>query len=239
MKNKIAKTISIITMLVCIGALIFSGYKIFDWYISNQANKKIKKKVEESIKVDKKTNKTTVDFKTLKEQNPDTVAYLKVNGTNINYVVVKGKDNDYYLNHNFKKEYNISGWVFADYHNLLDGTDKNIIVYGHNTMDGSMFGSLNNILKKEWYENTDNLEITFITEKEESKYQVFSVYQIEAEDYYINTNFTNNDFNSFINNLKNRSIHDFNVEISPENSILTLSTCSFDGKERVVLHAKK
>ena len=65
---------------------------------------------------------------------------------------------------------------FADYKNKFDGTDKNIIIYGHNRRDGSMFYTLKNILNKEWYEKEENLKVKFITEKEETIYQVFSVY---------------------------------------------------------------
>jgi len=68
---------------------------------------------------------------------------------------------------------------------------------------------------------------------------VFSVYKIEKEDYYIDTEFKNNEFEKFINTLKKRSIKDFNIEVSTEDSMLTLSTCADSNKYRVVLHAIK
>ena len=79
-------------------------------------------------------------------------------------MVVNGNDNSYYLKHNFNKEYNIAGRIFSDYHNKFDETDKNIVIFGHNTKDGSMFGTLKNVLDKSWQENRDNLEIILITE---------------------------------------------------------------------------
>ena len=165
---------------------------------------------------------------------------MKVKNTNIDYVVVKGKDNSYYLSHDFKKNHSIAGWIFASYQNKIDGSDKNIVIFGHNMRDNSMFGTLKNVLTKKWYSNKDNLTIEFATEKETSSYQVFSVYQIPAEDYYINTEFDNDeDYLDFINTITKRSINDFDVQISKEDKILTLSTCSQTGKERVVLHAKK
>ena len=183
--------------------------------------------------------KYNIDFKVLKDANKDTIAYLKVNGTNINYIVVKGKDYNYYLNHNFNKEYNIAGWIFADYHNKFDETDKNIIIYGHNTKDGSMFGTLKNILNKDWYENKDNHKVVIVTEMGTYYYQVFSTYSIISEDYYINTKFNNDsDFDNFVKNLKSRSIYDFGIEVSNDDKILTLSSCIGNGKKRVVLHAK-
>ena len=69
-----------------------------------------------------------IDFSSLKEQNPDTVAYIQANNMNIDYIVVKGENNQYYLNHNFEKKCNVAGWIFGDYHNLFDGTDRNIII---------------------------------------------------------------------------------------------------------------
>ena len=102
-------------------------------------------KNDEEVKVE-----YNVDFKGLKEKNSDTVAYLKVKGTSIDYVVLKGEDNEFYLKHNFNKEKNVSGWVFADFHNKFDGMDKNIVIYAHNTRDGSMFGTLKSVLNEDW-----------------------------------------------------------------------------------------
>lgn len=164
---------------------------------------------------------------------------LKLNGTDIEYAVVKASDNNYYLDHNFENEYNKAGWIFADYKNKLDGTDRNIVIYGHNRRDGSMFASLKNILKEEWYSKEQNRKITFTTENEESIYEVLSIYQIEAEDYYITTDFKNGEFLEYIETVKNRSIKDFNIEVTEEDNILTLSTCGNDNDYRVVLHARK
>ena len=103
-----------------------------------------------------------------------------------------------------------------------------------------MFGSLKNILNSDWYNNTENGSIILNTENENYIYKVFSVYQIEAEDYYIKTEFKNDEeFEEFAKNLKKRSIKDFGVEASKSDSILTLSTCANNNKYRVVLHAKK
>ena len=180
-----------------------------------------------------------VDFEKLKEINNQIVAYLKVKGTKIEYAVVQAKDNNYYLRRNLDKKYNVGGSIFMDYKNKLDGTDKNIVIYGHNIKDGSMFGTLENILEEEWYNNEENYIIDLTTEKEELKYQVFSVYKIENEEYYIDTEFKKKEFEEFTDTLKNRSIKDFNVDVSVEDSILTLSTCADNNKYRIVLHAKR
>lgn len=227
--------------IIFIITFLVSLYKIITWQLNNMKNQAILKEIEQSISVediegDKKYN---TDLKTLKEKNNETVAWLKVNGTNIEYPIVQAKDNDYYMNHNFNKEYNGGGWIFADYKNKLNGTDKNIVVYGHNMRDGSMFGTLKNILEENWNNNAENYIINFITENENAEYEVFSVYQIENEDYYIQTDFTESEFEKYIKIVKERSIKDFGVEITKEDNILTLSTCADNNKYRVVLHAKK
>lgn len=224
-------------MIVCLLVMIYSIYNIITWYLDNKKNESIKEEIKEIIDNNKDNN--TIDFKTLKEKNSDIVAYLKVNNTNIDYTVVKGNDNKYYLKHNLYKEYNKAGWIFMDYHNRLDGTDKNIVIYGHNTRDKSMFGTLRNIVTKEWYENTDNHIINLVLEDKVLTYHVFSTYTIKVEDYYINTIFKNNsEFNTFIKTLKKRSVYNYGIEVSEEDSILTLSTCTGNGKSRMVLHAK-
>ena len=247
-KKKKRKVKSWVIMLVFgIFSLLFiySGYKIIKWKLNVNENNNLKKDIiKNNIKINKdeddKKFKYDVDFESLKEKNSDTVAYLKVNGTNIDYVVVKGKDNSYYLKHNFNKEYNIAGWIFADYKNKFDGTDKNIVVFGHNTKDGSMFGTLKNVLSEDWQNNKDNLQITFVTERKEYLYQVFSTYSIKPEEYYIKTDFESNDeYIEFLNELKERSNHDYNVNVDSSDSVLTLSSCIGDGSKRVVLHAKK
>ena len=234
----------IILMIFFIILLFFSGTKIVIWYMNNQNNKKISDEIAEFVTVDetKEDNeeKYVVDFEKLKEKNSDIVAWLKVNGTNIETTVVKTTDNDYYLTHNFNKEYNSAGWIFADYKNKVDGTDKNLVIYGHNMRDDSMFGSLKWVINEDWYNNEDNKYITLITENETQVYEVFSVYQTEKEDYYIQTNFdTEKEFNTFAQTIKKRSKKDFNVDVNKEDNILTLSTCANNNKYRVVLHAKK
>lgn len=243
-EHKSKKNILIsILQLIFLSVFIYSSVQIIKWYKDNKETNSLKKELTESISVD--TNKESeeekynIDFESLKEKNKDTVAFLKVNDTNVEYVVVKSNDNKYYLNHSFDRKYNIAGWIFADYKNKFDGTDKNIVVYGHNRRDGSMFGSLKKALKEEWYKKEENRKIVFIIENESCIYEVFSIYQIEKEDYYIRTNFSKDEFADFIKTIKSRSINDFGVEVSEKDSILTLSTCANDNRYRVVIHAKK
>ena len=127
-----------------------------------------------------------------------------------------------------------------DYRIKRDGTDKNMTIYGHNSKNDAMFGSLKDILKEEWYSNSDNLNVTYIDENGTHTYKVFSIYQIKKETYYTTTYFSSDDeFKNFIDTLKGRSIVDFGVDVGTEDQILTLSTCADNNNYRIVLHAKK
>ena len=224
--------------------IIFCLYKIGNWFYDNYKVKKAKDSYKDTQdKVDdidiSKVKEDTISIKELKKENEDTVAWLKVNNTKISYPIVRSTDNEYYLNKSFDKSYNSAGWIFMDYKNKLDGTDKNIVIYGHNRKNGDMFGTLKTTLKEEWYTNKDNKEILLITENEIQRYEVFSVYEIKNEEYYITTNFIDKNYSDFLNTIKNRSIYDFNTNVSEDKNILTLSTCSNNDKYRTVLHAIK
>ena len=95
-------------------------------------------------------------------------------------------------------------------------------------------------MNSDWYDNEENTDITLYTENEKSIYKVFSIYKIESEDYYIKTDFsTDNEYQKFLNIIKERSIKNFDVKVKASDKILTLSTCANNNKYRVVLHAKK
>ena len=237
-KIKHKNCISLFILLICIITMLISGFYILKWFRENRRNKKVINNIISSVAV--QNEELLVDFQKLKKENKNTVAWLKVEGTNIEYPVVKENDNSFYLTHGFDDSYNSAGWIFADYTNLFDGTDKNIVIYGHNRRDGSMFGSLKKVLENKWCENLDNRSIILVTEKGNIKYEVFSVYKIKNENYYITTKFNSNDeFKEFIYTLKERSIYNFETDVEKTDKILTLSTCADNNQYRVVLHAKK
>ncbi len=248
-KNKSKKykkaILNLVIYIMLLSILLYSGIKIYKWYKDKTNNSKIAEQIRDTVIVEEKNedeNKKEykIDFNKLKDQNNETVAWIKVNNTNVEYPVVKGTNNSFYLNHSFDKSNNSAGWIFADYRNKFDNTDKNIVIYGHNMKDNSMFGSLKNILNSDWYDNEENTNITLYTENEKCIYKVFSIYKIESEDYYIKTEFSDdNNFEQFVNTIKKRSIKEFNTDVSKDDNILTLSTCANNNKYRVVLHAKK
>lgn len=242
--NKSKKILVNIALLTFIIVAAISGINIFKWLKENKESQDILEQISTKVTVVEEVNdniqkKYNVDFNALKHINTDTVSWIKVEGTDIEYPVVKAKDNDYYLNKSFNKTYNSAGWVFMDYRNTANGTDKNIVIYGHNRKDGSMFGTLKDIFEEAWYSNEQNKYITYVTESENCIYEIFSAYRIIAEDYYITTNFkSDEEFEQFVNTIKARSFRNFGTEVNSSDQILTLSTCS-NGDYRVAVHAKK
>ncbi len=185
-----------------------------------------------------KMNLISVNFNDLKTINSDVVGWIKVNGTNINYPFVQKNNNDYYLTRDFNKSYNDAGWVFMDYRNNINDFDKNTILYAHGRLDSTMFGSLKNIIRSNWYSNKDNHVIKLSTETENSLWQVFSVYHIETTNDYIETYFYDDEvYQNFLNLLKDRSTYNFNINLNSQDKIITLSTC-YNNEEKVVMHAK-
>lgn len=255
--NKILLFLRIVSIIVIILCLIYIGY----WYLENRKNAKMIEELTQSSVIDtiyidvrdpevEENSETPVepvkipvyelDFDKLLSVNNRTVGWIKVPNTTIDYPVAQYSNNSFYLNHSFDNTSNSAGWIFADYRNKFDGSDRNIILYGHNRMDASMFATLKNTQNANWYNNPTNKYITYTTKETTHVYQVFSVYTIKSETYYLTTDFANNtDFLNFANELKRRSIHDFGVTLKETDSIITLSTCDASGKSRVILHAKK
>lgn len=186
-----------------------------------------------------KMDMMSVDFSELKKKNSDTVGFIKVNGTNVNYPIVQTSNNSYYLNHAFDKTKNSAGWVFADYRNNMVNFDKNTVIYGHSRSNQTVFGSLKKVLNKSWYENKDNHIIKLSTETENTLWQIVSIYTIKPESYYITTKFSNEQFKTFIKTIKERSEINFSGTLNENDKILTLSTCKdVAGTTRLVIHAK-
>lgn len=179
-----------------------------------------------------------VNFNELLEKNPDTVGWIKVEGTKVNYPIVQTEDNDYYLNHAFNGSSNAGGWIFADYRVDFEEFGKNTIIYGHNMNNKTMFGSIPNMLNNSYLNNSDNYYIKISTPSSNSVWKVFSIYTIEPEVYYLKTNFKSEPYENFLNTIKGRSIYNFGVEVTTDDKVLTLSTCDNTGTKRVAVHAK-
>lgn len=262
-KLRFRKWVIVVFLIFFLSIFSFSAYKVYSWYNDNKEVDNISDDVLKNTKVkEKKDNNNTenvnppedisndywdyikmnlleVDFNELLKKNPDTVGWIEVKGTNINYPIVQTTDNSYYLTHAFDKTKNEAGWVFMDYRNDAVNFNQNTILYAHSRLTGSMFGSLKNILESSWYTNKNNHIIRLSTPTENTMWQVFSVYTIPKESYYITPNFNSNEaYQEFLNTMKSRSEVEFSAEVNTNDKILTLSTCKDNFGNRVVMHAK-
>ncbi|MBR4694336.1 MAG: class B sortase [Bacilli bacterium] len=177
-----------------------------------------------------------INIKKLREANVDTVAWIIVEGTNINYPIVQSVTNDYYLTHSYDHSYTHNGWTFMDYRNDEFMNDQNTIFYGHNLYNGTGFGSLSNLFKS----GQTNIKIMVITaEQKKYTYKVFSAYEIDPEVYYLQTNFYSDDsYKQFLDTISSRNIIGVNNKVDIDDKIITLSTCTDDNSGRKVVHAK-
>jgi len=214
-----------ILRIVFIIIMIISLINILLWYIENTKTKNIYNKAREYI--DKSDNKIDPRIKSI---NKDIIGWLIVDNTNIDYPIVQTSNNDYYLNHNLDKEYSSAGWIFMDSRNSLD--DQNLIIYGHHRRDGSMFGSIDNLLK-----NTKDGKITLIVDNETINYSIFSIYKADTKYDYRETNYNN--FDKKILEFKEKSLYNFDVDLNNKAQIITLSTCDNDNIKRIVVQAIK
>lgn len=227
MKKNIKTLINIIGITI----VLFCTYMVLD--IQNEYKQaEVSTEKVKSIKSSSKSSKDT----SLYNANNDFKFWIDIDNTNIDYPVVQGKDNDFYLTHDFFKEESIAGSVFLDYR--INNKSKNLIVYGHNMKDNTMFSDLELFKDKEFF-NKNNL-ITISKGDKEYIYEVFSVYYISGEKTsHLQTNFnSNNDFFNYLEIVQSKSLFKSKKELT-SNEILTLSTCSYEFKNyRTVVHAQ-
>lgn len=255
------KPLPFILFILLFSSIIIINLKnILNWEKDNQEIKKIETNIEEEIEIEIieeegeiinppkvkesdywlyiKVPFQNVDLSALKEKNNDTVGFINVKNTNINYPIVQTTNNDYYLNHAYDKSYNEAGWVFMDYRNN-NFNDFNTIIYGHGRLNKTVFGSLKDLLKDSWQSNKENYTLTISSLTMNYVYQIFSIYTIDAESYYIKTEFNNNEEKQdWITEMNNRNT---SIIYSPANindKIITLSTCLNNDNGRIVVHAK-
>lgn len=205
--------------------LIIIGSKKYNYYKDNKVYNDIRelKDNDKNNGNDSRAESLKTMYQDLKNINSDYEFWITIEDTVIDYPVVKGIDNDFYLSNNFYKENSISGTIFLDYKNTIE--DENLILYGHNMRDGSMFAAINKFKEKDFF---DNGKIKIISENMEQTYEVFSVFVEEAGNINLKSKFTNEeDYSEYINNLKEKSYYTKEIN-SDFSNIITLYTCSYE-----------
>lgn len=205
-----------------------------------------KKKQEEAVKEEKEKERKErmLKIKKLQKINSDIVGWIEIDGTNINYPVLQGKDNEYYLNHNYKKYKTEKGSIFLDAKYDWDISSNNLLIYGHNLVNGQMFKDLIKYRDEDFYKKHST--IRFTTAKEDMEFKIMSafysnVFYENDEGVFRYYDFINSkkkkEYNEFVENAKDASLYDTGVEAEYGDRLITLVTCSYhedDGRFVVI-----
>ena len=179
-----------------------------------------------------------IDFAGLQQVNPEVVAWIQIPGVEISYPVAKGQDNSYYLSHLITGEYSKSGSIFVDYHNQVDFSDENTIIYGHNMRDGSMFAALDKYRNAEVCKDYPYFYIYvpgYVLE-----YQIISCYAGHTGGMAYTYHFPEpSDFQKFLSVVMENANYDIGAGAEVTDRIVTLSTCVNSRREyRYLVHGK-
>ncbi len=195
-----------------------------------------------AIESDDSDNQFRVNFDELLKINPDTVGWIRFypEPSEINYPIVQGKDNEYYLHNTFSDNENTLGAIFLNCENKSDFSDKNSIIYGHRMRDGSMFRHLQDYDEKSFWENYPFFYI-YTLDGREITYEIYSAGVVQDTSETYQTEFaTEEEFQQFIDLTKAVSEYDTGVEVTTDDTIVTLSTCtSASNEDRFVVRGVK
>lgn len=168
--------------------------------------------------------------------NPDFTGWLSISNTAIDYPVVKGRDNEFYLEHDFYKDSHPFGSIFMDYRNLGMGYDQHTILYGHYTPNGHMFADLEHFLSEEFFYSDQTIVLKDLFA--ERRYEVFSVHIAPADPYFINESFLNPELSDYVSELSDLSLYDKDISFTGDEKLLTLISCNYTVNEgRIYVHA--
>ena len=222
MENKKRIIVYVICFILMIGVVL--SLNILTPYKKN--NYQLNMNIERNDNVTNPINYSEIITKVRDEYNNDDIkGILEI--VNADYIVpvLQGKDNDYYLNHDAYGKHNYMGSIYLDYRVNIDSSKK-LLIYGHNSSNIDMpFKILEEFYDKDYYDNHKYVDLTTSTTKK--RYEIFSVY-VEPTDYsYMNINFNNDDeYFDHLKKLKSKSMYDTGINISKDDEILILQTCS-------------
>ncbi len=221
--------------IICLGVACFSAVKLIgilkeykqgaDTYSSIEETAFVPPKHDTSDDPDASESLVPdIDFAALKKISDNAVGWLYCPGTVINYPVAKTKDNSYYLYHLLDGTSNSNGCFFVDYRNADGFADQNTIIYGHRMKNGAMLSSITKYNKQEYYD--EHPVVYLMTPDGKYELQIFSAYITEStSSAYKRTFDSEAAFADWINNAVKHSYVKTNVEVGPQDHVVTLSTC--------------
>lgn len=250
MREKVYKLILAVSLIVVVVASVniarlakeyqagINEYKDLEQYVAvvEEPEQRVEDKTEEEVQESQIPVLLDIDFDKLEEINSDVVGWLYYAPLEISYPIVRGNDNEYYTQYTFEQEKNSSGAIFMDFLNRTDLTDYNTIVYGHNMRNGTMFGSLKKLLNDTSYLEEDPYFYVYTKDKA-YMYEIASVYITNEESDTYNLIGTREDQQEYISYILETSTWLWDKELTPEDKIMTLSTChGLHSTNRTVVH---
>ena len=179
-----------------------------------------------------------VDFEALQKANPEVIGWLYCPDTTIDFPICRAEDNDYYIDHNYEREYSPYGAIFADCMNRPGFEDSNYLIYGHHLTDGSMFAILDKWLKQDFFDEHPIMWI--LTPEQDYRVELFSAYYIEAiDEAYTIFQGPSQQFDRYLQVAKNNSKVTADVELDGNAKYVMFSTCAYVFyMARSVVHGK-
>ncbi len=239
----IVKVALILIFIICIVSIVVIKFR------KNETKPEEYKQALENVEVNEEevteeVSERMLQVQELKQENNDIVGWVEIANTAISFPVVQGSDNEYYLKHNYKKEYSNDGAIFLDKDYDWSIPSSNLLLYGHNNKNGNMFQSLLDYQKESFYK--EHPTIRFTTPEEDCEYEIIAVFfsrvyytnEKNVFRYYYFVNAKNEaEFDDYVKQSKKASIYDTGKTAQYGDQLLTLSTCEYsqeDGRFAVV-----
>lgn len=234
--RKLVRLVAIVLLVIAIGLFIEDTLSVMNF---NQAQDSLEDLIEEvTEEVIDTTTQNPDDFpvdeivkgseafhEKLLSTNADYVGWISLPGLNLDYPIVFGKDNSYYLSHSFYKQYSKYGTIFMDYRNAPDFTQPQTVLYGHHMRNDTMFARLDELRKQANYAASSTFQI--YTPQGLKTYRIFSVYPVDATTTTLNLPATQGDVQSRIAAYTKKSLYATGVDTSTATHIITLVTCTW------------
>ena len=166
-----------------------------------------------------------IDFASLKDINPEIVGWLHVPALDLSYPVMQAADNEYYLTHTLENEYNPLGSIFMECTNLPDFSHGNTLIYGHNTVDGTMFGRLREFGDNPTLRASEPYFYVYQADGKIGKYKIYSYYSVYKDSDSFSWFTDDESYDYYVNMTRNLSIENIEADFSKRKNIVTLSTC--------------
>lgn len=239
------KRIIFILILAILVIAIFIGYKYYTYKQNSNILDDIK--IDETKITEPVVTERMLQIEELKKENEDIKAWIEIPNTKINFPVLQGSDNEYYMKHTYKKEYSKDGSIFIDKDYNWELPSSNLLIYGHNNKNGNMFQDLLKYEDENYYK--EHPTIRFTTTTEDCEYEIIAVfksrvyYKSEKDVfryyYFINAE-TETEYNNYVTESKKASLYDTGKTATYGEQLLTLSTCEYSQEDgRFVIVARK